>query len=475
MILQASGGMPPLAPSQATRAESFRRPIAKEDPLNAIVHWCKVASTTSGILDGLTITVKDSIAVAGVPQTAGFSGLANHIPSEHATIVGRLLSNGASINATTNMDAFGMAATGESSSYGRTLNPIDHNRLSGGSSSGAAASLTYLEVDAAIGTDQGGSIRIPASWSGCIGLKPTFGLVPYTGIAGIDQSLDHVGPLTRDTVTMSKILQVTAGYDPGDPRQRPRQIDDYVSNLDRLASGFAGLRIGVVAEGFASGRSEELATSTATRAAIERIRSLGATVTDVSIPVFKETGGIGMTISLEGMAAILRDNGQNYGLSGQYDPEFVNSLKKALNSSIEELSPQLKVALLAGTYMHETWGGERYARARRLQPTVGAAFEQIFKEFDVLAMPATPYSAPFPYTGNKVDEMIKASWDNLRNTLPFNVSGHPSISLPLAEVDGLPVGVMFTAPYFRDDLLLQVSHACEHILGWQGTPTKVAR
>lgn len=475
MILSAAAGMPPLAPAADAPAAAVRRAGEQDDPLNAVVHWCDAAATGSGLLDGLRITVKDSVAVAGVPQTAGFSGLIDHIPAEHSEIVRRLLASGASICATTNMDAFGMAATGESSSYGRTLNPVDPARVSGGSSSGAAASLGYPGVDAAIGTDQGGSIRIPASWSGCLGLKPTFGLVPYTGIAGIDQAVDHVGPLSRDTETMARLLQVTAGYDPGDPRQRPRQGDDYLAELDRFSSGLSGLRIGVVSEGFASESAEERATTAAVRAAIERMAGEGATVTEVSVPLHLQTGGVGFAIFHEGMAAVLRDNGQNYGLSGRYDPAFATAMHEALGRSIEEMSPQMKVALIAGSYMHDTWGGERYARARRLQSEVRTGYERLFADFDVLAMPTTPYVATLPFAEEGIDGRIGASWDNLRNTAPFNVSGHPAISLPLAEAEGLPAGVMLVGPLFADALLLQIAYACEQRLGWRGTPARRAQ
>lgn len=470
MILAESAGMPRPAAASDTPATAVRRPKAQDDPLNAIVHWCTAKPTAHGGLDGLGITVKDSIAVSGVPQTAGYAGLADHVPAAHSTVVRRLLGAGATVRATTNMDAFGMAATGEASSYGRTLNPAAPDRLPGGSSSGAVASLAYAGVDAAIGTDQGGSIRIPASWSGYIGLKPSFAAVPYTGIAGIDQSVDHVGPLARDTETLAKVLQAIAGYDPADPRQRPGAELDFVSDLDRFSTGLSGLRVGVVTEGFFAGTSEERATGEAVRSAIARIGAIGASVREVSVPLHLQTGGVGFTIFHEGMAAVLRDNGQNYGLSGEYDPAFVSALHRALRDSSDEMSAQMKVALIAGTYLHDIWGGERYARARRLQSEIRAGYERAFAEFDLLVMPTTPYAATPPCQESKIDRRIEASWDNLRNTAPFNVSGHPAISLPLAKADGLPVGVMLIARYGGDALLLQAAYACELLLGWNTPP-----
>lgn len=472
-ILTSIEDLPDLPAATTTQATDVRRATPDDDPLNGIVHWCQTKPTSEGILSGMTLTVKDSIAVAGVPQSGGYAALTRNVPSEHSTVVSRLLAAGATVSATTNMDAFGMAATGESSTFGLTKNPADPSKAPGGSSSGSVASLVYEGVDASLGTDQGGSIRIPASWSGFLGIKPTFGLVPYTGIAGIDQNVDHVGPIARDARTLAAVLQAIAGYDPGDARQRPFANVDYMSSLDQYAEGLSGLRIGIVSEGFFTSTPEERATSDAVRGAAEELRSIGAEVEEISLPIHLQTGAIGLALFQEGMAAVLRDYGQNYGSSGQYNPEFVASMKDTLDNSINEMSPQMIVALLVGTYLHDTYGGERYARARRLQQHVKLAYDAALESYDLLLMPATPYAATAPLENVSIDEQVNASWGTLPNTAPFNVSGHPAISLPLAEDQGLPVGAMFVARHFNDSLLLQLAYACEKHLGWTGMPPRL--
>ena len=163
------------------------RPSRQEDPLNAIVRLCSVKGASSGKLAGKRIGLKDNVCVAGIPMSCGSTVLEGYVPEIDATVVSRILDAGGEIVATLNMDNFAYSAGGETSAYGPTLNPHNHQHLAGGSSGGSAAALHYNSIDLTIGCDQGGSIRVPASWCGVIGLKPTHGLVPYTGIVGIDQ------------------------------------------------------------------------------------------------------------------------------------------------------------------------------------------------------------------------------------------------------------------------------------------------
>ena len=172
-----------------------------------------------GILSGLRLAMKDSVAIAGIPLTCGSAILQGFVPRYDATVTDRILRAGAEIVCITNMDDLAFSGGGESSWYGPTRNPFDPERSAGGSSSGAAAALWYDGIDLAVGCDQGGSIRAPASWCGVVGLKPTHSLVPYTGIAGIDATFDHCGPLARTAEGTALLLQAMAGQDPGDPRQ----------------------------------------------------------------------------------------------------------------------------------------------------------------------------------------------------------------------------------------------------------------
>jgi amidase len=195
-----------------------------EDPLNAIVRRCSVrdAGVRGGPLQGTRVALKDNISIAGVPLTGASAALRDYVPSEDATVVKRILAAGGEIVAVTNMDLLSCSAGGESSIYGLS-------RAAGGSSSGSAAGLHYDWIDVSLGCDQGGSVRVPASWCGVVGLKPTYSLVPYTGILGLDATFDFCGPMGHTVTDVATLLQVIAGPDGADPRQRAVITDDYIA------------------------------------------------------------------------------------------------------------------------------------------------------------------------------------------------------------------------------------------------------
>ena len=226
------------------------RPTQEADPLNAIVRRCSVKGSPSGRLAGKRVGLKDNICVAGIPSTSGSRVMAGYVPDMDATIVTRLLDAGAEIVAILNMDDFAFSGSGHISAYGPVLNPHDREHLAGGSSGGSAAALYYDDIDMTIGCDQGGSIRTPASWCGVVGLKPTFGLVPYTGIFSADATIDHVGPMGRSAVDVALMLEVIAGRDPLDPRQQNVPVQRYTEALDRGRGRTADRRL---ARGIRSG------------------------------------------------------------------------------------------------------------------------------------------------------------------------------------------------------------------------------
>lgn len=228
-----------------------RRPVDGEDPYNAIVRWCSVRANAEGTLSGLRLVLKDCIAIAGVPMTCGSPILPDFVPDRDSVLTKRVLLAGAEIVGTANMDDLAWSAGGDTSTRGSTLNPFDFTRTAGGSSGGSAAALHYDDVDAAIGCDQGGSIRMPAAWCGVIGLKPTHALVPYSGIVGIDQTLDHAGPMAQSVGDMARLLQAIAGRDGSDPRQHGDvRVQNYEKVVAEACGSLRGVKIGVVPEGF---------------------------------------------------------------------------------------------------------------------------------------------------------------------------------------------------------------------------------
>ena len=190
------------------------RPSREEDPYNAIVRRCTLKGASSGKLAGKRVGLKNNVCIAGMPMMCGSLVLNGYVPEVNATIVTRLLDEGAEIVATLNLDNLAWSGAGDASAHGPTLNPHNPEYLAGGSSGGSAAALYYDDIDITIGGDQGGSIRIPSSWCGVVGLKPTHSLVPYTNIAGMEATIDHTGPMARTVAGAALTLEVIAGKDP---------------------------------------------------------------------------------------------------------------------------------------------------------------------------------------------------------------------------------------------------------------------
>ncbi len=455
-------------PVQATR-DPGRPPARGEDPLNAIVRHCRIrADGAEGVLSGSRIALKDAIAIAGIPLTCGSRSLQGFVPQIDATVTDRVLRAGGEIVCITNMDDLAFSGGGDSGWYGPTLNPWDVTRTAGGSSSGSAAALFYDGIDAALGGDQGGSIRAPASWCGVIGLKPTHSLVSYVGITGIDQTFDHCGPLGRTTAVVAALLTAVAGPDPADPRQREVHTADYVAAARDAPDRLHGLRIGVVAEGFGAGVGAEDETVAAVHETVIRLEALGATAVDVSLPAHLQAGGIAFAGFVEGMYELATSGGNGYGWPGRYWEELAPALKSGLREHGQSLSLQMKAVLVVGRHLRERFGSWHYARAQNLRPWLRQAYDDALEGVDVLLMPTTPWRAhEVDPPGLTMSDRVLRGWGNLGNTYPSDMTGHPAISLPLAEVEGLPVGVMLIARHFEDDRLLAIAATCERTLGWR--------
>jgi amidase len=448
----------------AALRDAGRRPREGEDPLNAVVRFCRVrADNAEGVLSGRRVAVKDAVAIAGIPLTCGSGVLQGYVPAEDSVVADRVLRAGGEIVAITNMDDLAFSGGGESSWYGPTLNPWDHGRTAGGSSSGSAAALFYGGIDMAVGADQGGSIRAPASWCGVIGLKPTHGLVPYVGIAGIDQTFDHCGPLGRTAADVAALLQAIAGGDDGDPRQRDVPTADYAAAVAQAPDTLAGVRLGVVAEGF---HDVESPTADAVHGAVERLRELRAEIEDISLPEHLQAGGVAFIGFVEGMANLIEAGGNGYSWTGRYWPDLAPALARGLREHAQELSPQMKVALIAGRWLRDRYAGALYAKAQNLRPWLREAYDRALAGLDALVLPTTPWRAHELAPEPPLADKVLRGWANLSNTYPTDMTGHPAVSLPLAESGGLPVGVMLVGRRFDEARLLALAATCERSLGW---------
>ncbi len=472
------GGLEGVAWPEIIRSAG-RRPSADEDPLNAIVRWIDVRRAKSGgPLAGMRLVVKDSIAVAGVPMTLGSAVLRGFTPSVDSVVVERLILAGAEIVAVTNMDDFAFSGGGDTSAYGPIGNPFDPSRSAGGSSGGSAAALSYdATIDGAIGTDQGGSIRLPASWCGVLGLKPTHSLVPYTGIAGIDATFDHVGPMARSTSVLGQILMVIAGQDSSDPRQARVRYDssDLELALESSEKSFEGVRIGVLIEGFSDDDDPRARTSEAIRGTVQRLSDAGAIVEEVSIPEHLQGGGIAFAGFIEGMASTALGGGNGYHWAGRYSPDFAVAMAAGLRTRGGELAPQLKLVSLLGEHLRRNYGGSVYAAAQNQRPWLREAYDAALRKYDVLLLPTAPYTAFEHDSSMSITEKVLRGWEPLRNCVPFDMTGHPAITLPVASVDGLPVGVMLVGRQFDDARLIDIAGRYERRFGWESlTPSGMA-
>ena len=432
------------------------RPHPDDDPLNAILRRCSVKGAPTGRLAGKRIGVKDCVLVAGVPMSCGSLMLDGYVPDRDAPVVTRMLDEGAEIVAKLNMDSMGFSGNGDTSSFGPVWNPHNREYLSGGSSSGSGAALYYDDIDLAIGCDSAGSIRIPASFCGVVGVKPTHGLVPQTDIVGLEPAIDHPGPMARSVADAALLLEVIADQPPG---------QSAVSFTGALAEGIKGLRIGVVKEGFAWGTSEP-DVDDAVRRAIDGLRHLGASVEEVSIPLHRRAGRILASLVVEGMTTLLSNSGLTYDSRPQ-NHHLAAAMAQAMQSRAAHLPELLKGNLIMGTYLKRNYPGTVYHRGQNLRSLLRQHYDQALENFDLLAMPTTPQKAPrFDPAADTITRMLGTRHVS-NNTAALNITGHPAVSLPCGKSNGLPVGLMLTGRYFDEPTILRAAHAYEQSYPWE--------
>lgn len=428
-----------------------------------------IDGASAGPLQGRSLAVKDNIAVAGLPMMNGSSTVEGFVPHRDATVVTRLLAAGATIRGKSVCEDLCFSGGSHTSRTGPVRNPWDLQRAAGGSSSGSAGLVASGEIDLALGGDQGGSIRIPSSFCGVVGHKPTFGLVPYTGAFPIESTIDHLGPIARTVVDAATMLTVLAGPDGNDARQGPMsERRDFVAALDGDVSG---LRIGIVAEGFGRDESEP-EVDAAVRAAVAALGPAGVVAEDVSIPWHRHGSAIWDVISVEGATAQMVD-GNGYGMNykGLYDPEQIEHYGRQWRESPSTFSDTVKLVLLAGRHAMGNHHGKHYAMAQNLAPRLRAAYDEQLDRFDVLVMPTTPMRATvLPAPDAPLDEQLGRGLEMLGNTAPFNVTGHPACSVPAGVSGGLPVGLMVIGKHDDDATVLRVAHAIEQAVGTFSPP-----
>ena len=447
------------------------RPSAEEDPLNAWMWKCLIEGEAEGLLTGKTVSYKDHIAVAGIPMSFGSFALEGFIPDFDATVVTRVLKEGGTIISKNVMNGLsgGFGTGGGIGDYGRPLNPHNHDYVTGGSSAGSAAAVAAQEVDISFGGDQGGSIRIPAAFSGIVGHKPTFGLLSHFGIGfGSDQSIDYTGPMTRTVEDAAAALQATAGYDQYDPRPT-RDVATSIDVLDRLADGVSGLRIGVLEEGFDDAEAD---VHELVMAAVNILAEAGAEVTKVSIPEHRAVGAAQAALTGEGALALFKTGFFGAFTKTYYPASLIAAINKMWATQADVLTPRSKLSLIAAELSRRNYHGRVYAKAQNVRPTYINAYDAALDNVDILVMPTCIMTAPRNHTPGSYIEAVE---DNLasgnskgsRNTQPFNYTGHPALALPVGKSStGLPVSMQLVGRFFDDPLLLRAAYTYQHSTDW---------
>jgi amidase len=440
------------------------RPTPEENPMNAWYVKTEIRGAPRGPLYGRTVVLKDNVCLAGVPMMNGASTLKGYTPDIDATIVTRLLDAGATIVGKAHCEYLCLSGGSHTNATGPTHNPHRHGYSAGGSSSGSGALVGAGLVDMAIGGDQGGSIRMPASFCGVYGMKPTHGLVPYTGVMPIETTLDHVGPMTQNVMDNALMLEVIAGPDGLDPRQYDVVTDRYTTHVNR---GVSGMRIAVVKEGFGQ-KGAEADVEAKVRAAAETFRRLGASVDEVSIPWHRYGPAIWTPIALEGLQnQMMAGNGMGTGWKGLYTTSLLD-YHANWRSRADELSDTLKVSMMVGHYHLKHTRGHYYAKAQNLARRLKDEYDRVLASYDLLLMPTTPMKAtPIPPPDAPLALRIQRAFELLPNTAPFDVTGHPSMSIPCGMSEGLPVGLMLTGRRYEEGTIYRAAGAFEKAGDWR--------
>lgn len=456
----------------ARKAGSARESSVPEpNPYGAWYVRTRIEPTGSGALDGMRVAIKDNISVAGLPLMNGSRTLEGYTPPADATVVSRVLAAGGTIVGKTVCEDLCFSGSSFTSASGPVLNPWDRSRSAGGSSSGNAVVLAVGEADAAVGGDQGGSVRLPASYSGIVGHKPTYGLVPYTGAFPIERTADHLGPMAADVASAARLLSVLAGPDGLDPRQAGAAAALPPDNLlEIIESGVSGLTIGLLTEGFGLLGVSDPQVDALVRDAAGGLP--GARVVDVSVPWHPRGLAIWNVIATDGAAyQMLAGNGYGMNVPGFYEPEIMAHFAEGKVARGAELSPTVKLVGLTGSWGLENLGGASYGKAHRLAPLLRQAYDDALKQCDVLVMPTTPTTATeLPRPDDDLSTLLGKALGLVGNTASFDVTGHPATSVPAGLLDGLPAGLMVVAPHGRDDLALRVARAVEQARGPLGPP-----
>ncbi len=419
------------------------------------------AGRDRGPLHGIPIALKDNMCTRGMETTAASQILSGYRPPYDATVVARLREAGAIIVGKTNLDEFAMGSSTENSAYGPSFNPWDISRIPGGSSGGSAAAVAASSALGALGSDTGGSIRQPASLTGIVGVKPTYGTVSRYGLIAFASSLDQIGPLSKTVTDAVLTLETIWGHDPRDATSYAGEYPELGVGLER---GVDGLKIGVVRE-FA-GEGYEPAVEEGVSAMVERLAGAGAEIVEVSLPTVDiALSAYYLVAPAEASANLARFDGIRYGLrsAGSTTEELM------ARTRAEGFGPEVTRRILLGTYaLSAGYYDAFYGQAQRVRAALREEFSAAYSQVDALVSPTSPTVAF--RAGDKVDDPLSMYLTDIC-TNPLNLVGHPGISVPIGlDEAGLPIGFQVMAPALGETVMFRVAAEVERLAGFDARP-----
>ena len=405
------------------------------------------------LLAGVPLALKDNMNVKSSKTTASSKILENFVSPFNATVTEKLLQNLVPIVGKANLDEFAMGSSNENSAFKKVHNPWDLKKVPGGSSGGSAASVSSCEATLALGSDTGGSIRLPASFCGIVGMKPTYGRVSRYGLIAFASSLDQIGPFARTVEDAANLLEVISGHDPKDSTSLNLPVEHYAEDLNK---DIKGMKVGVIKELMTEGLSDDV--QKAMQRAIEDYKKLDAEIVEISLPNLKHSIGIYYILATaECSSNLARFDGVRYGYRTH---DTKNLMEMYTKTRAEGFGPEVKRRIMLGTYaLSSGYYDAYYKKAQQMRALVTADFVEAFKKADILISPTCPNTA-FELGAKSSDPLAMYLTDIA--TISANLAGIPGMSVPAGfDKDGMPIGLQILAPQLQEKRLFNAAHKFE--------------
>ncbi|MEK0349878.1 MAG: Asp-tRNA(Asn)/Glu-tRNA(Gln) amidotransferase subunit GatA [Nitrosopumilus sp.] len=410
---------------------------------------------------GMPISIKDNMCIKDSKTTCASKMLENYVSPYDATVITKLKDQDAIFVGKVNLDEFAMGLTTEFSAFGTSKNPWNTEYVPGGSSGGSAVSVSAFECVTSLGSDTGGSVRNPASFCSTVGYKPTYGLISRYGLISYANSIEQIGPLTRTVKDTAFMLNIISGLDPNDNTTLDNKNEDYLSGID---SGIEGKKIGIIKEMIGDGTEPEVLS--ASKDAISKLESLGATCEEVSLDMVKYSVAAYYTITAtEAGSNLARYDNLRYGYDFPVEGYEFNSY---ISKARQNFGPEVTRRMIIGGFVPSAGhAGKYFLKALKVKSKLTREINNIFKKFDLLIAPTVPI-LPFKI-GEKIDDPVSLFQIDI-NTVTANLTGKPAISVPFSISNGLPIGMQLFADSMQDKLLLQAAHALEQTVSLPEVP-----